>query len=91
MCELMKEIGVAIDGGKDSLSMAARVEGETVKSPGSLVVSAYVTVPDVAKKVTPELKVTPEIREEKTALIHVDLAPGEGEMRRALWDRIARF
>ena len=82
MCALMKEIGVAIDGGKDSLSMAARVEGETVKSPGSLVVSAYVTVPDVTKKVTPELKVTPEIGEDTTALIHVDLAPGEGKKER---------
>lgn len=35
MCELMKELGVAIDGGKDSLSMAARVGTETVKAPGN--------------------------------------------------------
>ena len=56
MCSLMEDIGVAIDGGKDSLSMAARVEGKTVKCPGSLVISAYVTVDDVTKKVTPELK-----------------------------------
>ena len=34
MCEVMKELGVAVDGGKDSLSMAARVEGESVKAPG---------------------------------------------------------
>ena len=80
MCSLMKEMGVAIDGGKDSLSMAARVEGETVKSPGSLVISAYVTVNDITNKVTPELKVAPEIMEEKTALIHVDLAPGKAKV-----------
>ena len=34
MCDTMRELGVAVDGGKDSLSMAARVGGETVKAPG---------------------------------------------------------
>ena len=34
MCDAMKELGIAIDGGKDSLSMAARVGKETVKAPG---------------------------------------------------------
>lgn len=34
MCEVMGQLGVAIDGGKDSLSMAARVGTETVKAPG---------------------------------------------------------
>lgn len=38
MCRLMSEIGIAIDGGKDSLSMAARVDGSTIKAPGMLVV-----------------------------------------------------
>ena len=36
MCEVMGRLGVAIDGGKDSLSMAARVGKETVKAPGTL-------------------------------------------------------
>jgi phosphoribosylformylglycinamidine synthase len=36
--ELMVELGIAIDGGKDSLSMAARVGDEVVKAPGQLVV-----------------------------------------------------
>ncbi len=31
MSKLMKEIGISIDGGKDSLSMAAKVNGEVVK------------------------------------------------------------
>lgn len=35
MCEVMGQLGVAIDGGKDSLSMAARVDKETVKAPGA--------------------------------------------------------
>ena len=34
MSEVMKELGVAVDGGKDSLSMAARVGSDTVKAPG---------------------------------------------------------
>ena len=59
MCDTMKELGVAIDGGKDSLSMAAAVrkgkETEIVKSPGTLVVSAYAPVPDINQKVTPLL------------------------------------
>lgn len=37
MCEVMGQLGVAVDGGKDSLSMAARVSGETVKAPGTSV------------------------------------------------------
>lgn len=34
MCEVMGQLGIAVDGGKDSLSMAARVDQETVKAPG---------------------------------------------------------
>jgi phosphoribosylformylglycinamidine synthase len=60
MSAMMMQLGIAVDGGKDSLSMAALApapEGEeTVKAPGSLVVSAYVTCPDVTLTVTPDLK-----------------------------------
>jgi len=61
LSEVMIELGICIDGGKDSLSMAARVpcEGgasETAKSPGQLVITAYAPVPDVRIKVTPDLK-----------------------------------
>ncbi|KAJ3599540.1 hypothetical protein NHX12_033499 [Muraenolepis orangiensis] len=41
MCQVMHQLGVAVDGGKDSLSMAARVGKETVKAPGALVISVY--------------------------------------------------
>ena len=34
MCQVMGQLGVAVDGGKDSLSMAARVGKETIKAPG---------------------------------------------------------
>ena len=56
LCAAMEKLDVAIDGGKDSLSMAARADGEVVKAPGSVVMSGYVTVPDVTKTVTPDLK-----------------------------------
>jgi len=77
MCEIMLELGIAVDGGKDSISMAARAPGEagedeTVKAPGSLVISAYVTCPDVTKTVTPDLKLPGEGR-----LLYVDLGGGK--------------
>src|SRR5271169_2251469 len=61
MREVMIEFGMAVDGGKDSLSMAAKVttsdgSSETVKSPGTLVISAYVTCPDITKTITPDFK-----------------------------------
>lgn len=34
MVTVMAALGVAVDGGKDSLSMAARVGTETVRAPG---------------------------------------------------------
>lgn len=53
---IMQEIGIAIDGGKDSLSMSARVKNQDVLCPRSLVLSAYVTCPDITKVITPDLK-----------------------------------
>lgn len=57
MCDVMSSLGIAIDGGKDSLSMAARVGSDTVKAPGSLVISVYAACPDVRATVTPDLKI----------------------------------
>ncbi len=59
--DILLELGIAIDGGKDSLSMAAKVFGpsgdaEIVKSPGALVISAYATCPDITKVITPDIK-----------------------------------
>lgn len=34
MCQVMQELGIAVDGGKDSLSMTARVNDGVVKAPG---------------------------------------------------------
>lgn len=74
MCDLMSELGIAIDGGKDSLSMAARVNGETVKAPGTLVVSTYAPCPDVRKVVTPDFK-APSMGAKGT-ILYVDLSHG---------------
>ncbi len=54
--DMMADLGIAIDGGKDSLSMATKVGGDLVKSPGELAISTYVSVPDITKVITPDLK-----------------------------------
>jgi len=56
MRDLMTRLGIAVDGGKDSLSMATKVGHEIVKSPRELVISAYATMPDITKVVTPDIK-----------------------------------
>ncbi|CAK9323891.1 unnamed protein product [Citrullus colocynthis] len=72
LSEVMIELGIAIDGGKDSLSMAAQAGGEVVKAPGNLVISAYVTCPDITKIVTPDLKLG-----DNGVVLHIDLGKGE--------------
>ncbi|GAV70335.1 AIRS domain-containing protein/AIRS_C domain-containing protein/GATase_5 domain-containing protein [Cephalotus follicularis] len=72
LAEAMIELGIAIDGGKDSLSMAARADGEVVKAPGNLVISVYVTCPDITKTVTPDLKLGDD-----GVLLHIDTAKGK--------------
>ncbi|XP_044970668.1 probable phosphoribosylformylglycinamidine synthase, chloroplastic/mitochondrial [Hordeum vulgare subsp. vulgare] len=72
MADCMIQLGIAIDGGKDSLSMAAQCDGELVKAPGNLVISAYVTCPDITLTVTPDLKLGKD-----GVLLHVDLAKGK--------------
>lgn len=79
MCDVMKVLGIAIDGGKDSLSMAAKVklsskQSEVVKAPGSLVISTYAPVPDITLKVTPELKGSGKI-------VWLDLSGRAGNVR----------
>jgi phosphoribosylformylglycinamidine synthase len=78
--DLLPEFGIAIDGGKDSLSMAAKVNDssgrtEIVKSPGSLVISAYVTSPDITKVVSPDIK-----KPGLSRLIYIDIGKGKYRM-----------
>jgi phosphoribosylformylglycinamidine synthase len=69
MRDLMIQLGIAVDGGKDSLSMATRVGDEIVKSPRELVISAYATMPDITKVVTPDIK-----KPGHSKLIFIDIA-----------------
>ena len=72
LTDILLELGIAIDGGKDSLSMAAIAPGkdgdETVKTPGTLVISGYVTCPDITQTVTPDLK-----HPDEGIILYVDL------------------
>lgn len=72
LVKLMKEIGIAADGGKDSLSMAAQIGNEIVKAPGQVVISAYASMQDVTKVITPDIK-----RPGESRLIFIDIAPGK--------------
>ena len=56
MRDMMIKIGIAVDGGKDSLSMATKIGDKIVKSPGELTISAYAPVPDINKVITPDIK-----------------------------------
>jgi phosphoribosylformylglycinamidine synthase len=82
MCDIMMNLGIAVDGGKDSLSMAAQAphpykkgETERVKSPGTLVISAYAPCPDITKVVTPDLK-----KPGQSKLLYIDLGQGKNRL-----------
>ncbi|MEE8419242.1 MAG: phosphoribosylformylglycinamidine synthase, partial [Dehalococcoidales bacterium] len=75
MADLMIELRIAVDGGKDSISMAARVGGENVKAPGEVVISGYATMPDISKKVTPDIK-----RPGESKLLLIDPADGKNRL-----------
>ena len=74
--DMLVELGIAIDGGKDSLSIAAKTtrpsdnQEYTVKAPGELVIACYAPMTDITHKVTPDLK-TPG-----NTLLHIDLSDG---------------
>ena len=80
MCDVITELGFAVDGGKDSLSMAAVVPGEAepVKAPGALVVTVYAACPDVTTTVTPDVQGGSE--EAPSVLLHVDIGCGNRRM-----------
>jgi len=76
---ICEKLGIAPDGGKDSLSMAAKTTApdgspQIVKGPGELVIGAYAPMPDITCKVTPDLK------QPENALMLIDLALGENRL-----------
>ncbi len=82
MRDIMIELGIAVDGGKDSLSMAAQVpsrinteKNEMVKSPGTLVISAYAPCPDITRIITPDIK-----RPSLSRLVYIDLGQGKNRL-----------
>lgn len=74
--DCLLELGPGIDGGKDSLSMAAQVDGEIVKSPGELSMTLYVTCPDITLTVTPDLKPSSD----ESLLLYIDLGMCKNRM-----------
>jgi len=74
MAEAMIAVGMAVDGGKDSLSMATKVDDEVVKSPRQLVISAYAAMSDIRRKVTPDIK------EPGSVLLFLDLSGGKNRL-----------
>uniref|UniRef100_A0A914YYR7 phosphoribosylformylglycinamidine synthase n=1 Tax=Panagrolaimus superbus TaxID=310955 RepID=A0A914YYR7_9BILA len=72
MCAVMKKLGIAVDGGKDSLSMAARCKNnEIVCSPGTLVISTYAPCTDIQKVITPDFKIPDEA---PTVIVYISMA-----------------
>lgn len=49
-------LGIKQDGGKDSGAMATKVADKVIKSPETVVFTAYAPVPDVRRTITPDLK-----------------------------------
>jgi phosphoribosylformylglycinamidine synthase len=74
MRDAMIKTGMAVDGGKDSLSMATMIGRETVKSPRQLVISAYAATKDINKVITPDIK------EPGSVLLLIDLAPDKSRL-----------
>jgi phosphoribosylformylglycinamidine synthase len=76
MREIMLALGIAVDGGKDSLSMAAKCpDGETVKSPGELTITLYAPCPEITHVATPDLKAPG-----RSKLVYIDLS-GRSDVR----------
>lgn len=70
--ELCPALGISIPVGKDSLSMQTKWDGQSVRSPVSLIVTSFAAVTDVNKTLTPELA-----KESGTMLVLIDLAKGQ--------------
>ena len=79
LSSMLDILGISINGGKDSMSMAAKVirenAGRTVKAPGTLVVTAYAACPDITGTVTPDIK-----EPGKSRLMLIDLSNGKLRM-----------
>ena len=88
--KLSQEMGLCIPVGKDSLSMKTvwEEDGEqkSVTSPLSLVISAFSTVEDVRKTVTPELK-----DDKDTDLVLIDLGYGRCRLGGSIFSQVWQY
>ena len=62
------KLGIAIDGGKDSMSMHSKLNNKLIKTPQSLVLSAYAPTTNI------KLKVTPDFKEYNSDILFIDLS-----------------
>lgn len=85
LSDLLIDLGIAIDGGKDSLSMAVKFKNEMVKSPGTLVLTSYVDCPNIYEKVTPDIKSNNSI------LLFVDLSEKHLAMGGSILEHVYDF
>lgn len=56
LTNILNKLGIAVDGGKDSLSMNIKFDEECVPSLNTLVLKSYVPCVDFTKAITPEFK-----------------------------------
>ncbi len=83
--DLCPALGISIPVGKDSLSMASawqdNGQDKKVISPVSLIISAFASVQDVRKTITPELQLKDALGKAlDTELILIDLGRGQNRM-----------
>ncbi len=87
--ELCPELGISIPVGKDSLSMKTTWQdngaSKTVKSPVSLIVTAFAPVSDVNATLTPELQKTAET----SRLLLIDMAQGKQRMAQSILAQVS--
>lgn len=70
------ELGINIPTGKDSLSMTQKYpDGNTVYSPGTVIISAVVEVKDIRKAITPTIKT-----KSGTKIIYINLSSSSYEL-----------
>jgi len=74
LSKLLKELEIAVDGGKDSLSMNIEFDGNVVSSPNTLVLKSYVPCLDFTKAITPDFKM------KGNSIIFVDFGWGNTRM-----------
>ena len=77
---ILQLLGIAIDGGKDSLSMTVKTEDKkTIKSPRSFVITGYAEVFNYHNRVTPDLKY------ENSTLLYINLSNSNFRLGGSAW------